>query len=325
MNNQFNQDLFNQDSVVPATPNYSISFNWYDLMSLGCSYMNSTLLVEKTLQDVYGDNIYDVNGNLLSVLELNRLVFQQVGASWGIAVQSFNGYDLNNISITSFESSLADGGWVINKKYGNKSLSMVLYIQWTTHNDVIARIDDLKKNIQAVEWDLDIKIAWSARRYKATVSSIVIPSFKSLHDYVEWIEVEFLITSPHWESPTIQQTYVQNITTPTYSKVVDNIGTYKVYPVVQVITNTSSTLSSISITHKSVGDLTWYTITINETIPEFSVIIFDYVNKTVTVNWVEVNFSGIMMPIEINSSVFDFSFTWTIDVNTYILYNPTYL
>lgn len=242
----------------------------------------------------------------------------------GVIIQTMNAHSLQNIDLTSFVSSLSDWGWVINKKYSNKNISLTLFIQWTSASDLIARIDELKNNLQDVESNFDILVDWTVRRYTATVTSITIPAFKKYADYLDWIEVDMLITSPHWSNPVLSQTYVQWKTTD-FSKVVQNQWTYQVYPIIQIITNPSSTLSAIWITHKRVWEISWYTVSITEAIAPNSVVIFDYVNKKVTINDTEVNFSGIMMPMETGQSVFDFDFTGTIDVNAYVLHNPTYL
>lgn len=241
-----------------------------------------------------------------------------------VIIQKLNAFDINNVDLVSFISSLSDWGWVINKKYSNKNLSMSIFIQWTSYSDLVSRIDELKKNLQYVESFLDITINWEIRRYTATVSSITVPSFNKLQDYIEWIEVEFLITSPHWIKVTENQV-TMNAMTSDFSKLVDNQWTYKVYPIVKIITNSGSTLTWIWITHKKVWETVWYTVSISETILPNSVVIFDYIQKIITINDVEVNFSWIMMPMEVWQSVFSFDFTWTINVNTYIIHNPTFV
>lgn len=320
---QFNSGLINQDHTYSENATYWVAFNWFDLTSLWCSYYESQYLQETTLWDVYWNNILDVNWVPLWVLERKRVVYQKMNSTVWIMVQSVNAFDVWNIDLTSFVSSLADWGGVINKKYSNRNLVMSLFIQWATPSDLIKRIDTLKQKLQAVQWNLDIRVNGELRRYEATVSSITIPSFKKSSDYLEWIDVEFLITSPHWKNPTYSQVFVQWMTSD-FSKVVQNEWTYKVYPVIQVITNPGSTLSALSITHKRVGESSWYTISITTSIPSAAVVVFDYVNKTVTVNGTEVNFSWVMMPMAEWQSVFSFDFTWTINVNTYILHNPTY-
>jgi len=323
-NNQFNQDLFNQDHQYAEDAEHLISFNWYNLMSFNCAYYTWNIIREASLLDVYGDQIYDFQWNKLTVLEASRLTYQMQNSDVGIAVQKWN---IHNIvaSITSAVSSLSDGWSVIDKKYDPKTITLVLYVQGATHNDLIARIDDLKKNTQWVEWNLDINVWGKIRRYEATVTSMVIPPFKKLDDFVEWIEMELLITSPHWKFKDLSQVYVQNMTDD-FSKVVTNDGTYKTNPIVQLITNSWSTLTGVGITMKKVWETSWYTINISETILPSSVVIFDFIEKKVTVNDVEVNFTGVMMPMQTGQSVFTFDLTGSsVDVNAYILHYPTFL
>lgn len=263
-------------------------------------------------------------------------------ALWAEYLMSFNGYDLmshcgetswtivqsgnfHNVvaQLTSSESSMSDGWSVIDKRYSNKTIVITVYIQGTSHNDLIAKIDKLKEKIQWVEWDFDILVWEKIRRYTATVQSVVIPPFKKSMDFVEWIEIEMLITSPHWRFKDLSQVYAQSMTAD-FSKVVLNEWNYKTYPIVEVITNAWSTLSAISVDMKRVWEVSWYTISIAETINPGSVVIFDYIEKKVTINDVEVNFSGIMMPLEIGQSVFTFDFTWSINVNAYVLHYPTF-
>lgn len=245
-------------------------------------------------------------------------------ASVWVAIQTMNAFDVTWIEVTSFVSALSDGWSVINKKYWNKSISLTLMIQWTDYNDLISRIDEIKRKTQWIEGNLDILVWSSIRRYAATVTSIVVPSFKRIDDFVQWVELELLITSPHWRSVDMSQVYVQWKTTD-FSKVVQNEWTYKTFPIIQLITNAWSTLTGIWIEMKKVWELTWYTVSISEAISPSSVVIFNYIEKKVTINDVEVNFSGVMTELVEWQSVFSFDLTWTIDVNAYILHYPTFL
>lgn len=241
-----------------------------------------------------------------------------------VLIQTGNPYDISAVEIASFVSSLADGWSIVDKKYWNKTISFTMAVQWTDNNDLIYRLDDLKKNTQGIEWFFDITIAWEVRRYDATVSWLRIPPFKRTDDFVQWIEIEMLITSPFWRKTAFSSVYVQNQTA-NFSKVVSNDWTYESYPIVEIITNTWSTLSAISFEMKKIWEPVWYTISITTAIPPASVVIFDFMEKKVTVNDTEVNFSWIMMPMDIWQSVFTFTLTGSINVNAYILHYPTFI
>lgn len=240
-----------------------------------------------------------------------------------IAVQTWN---LHNVvaQLTSSESSMTDGWGVISKRYWNKVILVTLHIQGSSYDDLVSRIDELKEKTQGVEGFFDINVWGKIRRYEATVQSIIVPWFKKTQDFVEWIEMEMLITSPHWRLKEMSQVYLQWMTA-NFSKLVENEWNYKTFPIVKVITNSWSTLSSLSIEMRKIWDSSWYTISITETISPSSVVVFDFIEKKVTINDVEVNFSGVMMPLETGQSVFTFNFTGTVDVNAYVLHYPTFL
>lgn len=280
--------------------------------------MNNLFNQEQFNQDhAYADSVeYLMSFNGYNLMSL-------CSASVWVAVQSWN---IHNVvaQLTSSESSMTDGWGVINKRYSNKVILITLHIQWSSYDDLVSRIDELKEKTQWVEWNFDINVSWKIRRYEATVQSMVVPSFKKTQDYVEWIELEMLITSPHWSLKEMSQVYVQGMTAD-FSKLVTNNGNYKTYPIVELITNAWSTLSGVSLEMKKVWEVSWYTISIAETINPSSVVIFDFIEKKVTINDVEVNFSGVMMPMEVWQSVFTFDMTGTINVNAYILHYPTFL
>lgn len=242
----------------------------------------------------------------------------------GIAIQQAN---LHNLvaQLTSSESSQSDWGSIIDKRYSNKLITVTLVIQGSSNSDLISKIDDLKKNTQGVAGDFDILINGEIRRYAATVQSIIVPPFKKSVDFVEGIEMEMLITSPLWRYKDLASVYVQNQTAD-FTKVAENLGNYKAYPIIQVITNAGCDLTALSITMTKVWDVSWYTIGITEVIWPSSVIIFDFIAKKVTINDVEVNFTWVMMPLEVGQSQFAFDLTGTgLDVNAYILHYPTFL
>jgi hypothetical protein len=151
------------------------------------------------------------------------------GATTGILIQRANFFDLTNINVEEFVANQIDGGGIINKKYDNKQLTLSLMIQQTSYETLVSAIDDLKKNLQYVEADLNILVGSAFRTYTATVTAIRVPPFSKLVDYIEGIEVSFTITSPHWfkKDPTVE--YISGISGD-FSKVISNVGTYKSEP-----------------------------------------------------------------------------------------------
>lgn len=77
-NSQFNSQFNSSNPYLSGMDIPAFSFDGYNLMSLGCVTQFDTYLSEATLQDIYGDNIQDVNGNPLTVDERHILISQKL-------------------------------------------------------------------------------------------------------------------------------------------------------------------------------------------------------------------------------------------------------
>jgi hypothetical protein len=216
------------------------------------------------------------------------------GASTGVIVQKANFFDLTNIDVAEYVADQIDGGGIIQKKYGNKNITLTLMIQATSYDTLTTAIDSLKSNLQDVEGDLDILINGLTRTYTATVTSIRVPPFKKSADWVDGIEVGFVITSPHWYKKGPTSRFFSSVTTD-IEPVINNVGTYESFPKILIACKTSGNSgTSIAVELKKIGEVSGYTVTLTETITNNDVIIFDYKNKIVSINDVEQNFSGVM-------------------------------
>lgn len=243
----------------------------------------------------------------------------------GVMIQKINAFDLNNIEIASTTSNYGDGGRILQKAYQPKTLTLTLFIQAENHTDLVRRIDEIKQKTQVVEWSLDIMIWEEIRRYTATVSSITVPSFSWNDDFLEGLEIEFLITSPHWYSPDFAQTAIADVSA-NISRVVENTGSYKSFPTIYLVGKENCHISSFSVSHKKIWQVgEGYSISISENISAGQVICLNYEEKIATKDGVEIPFTGIMMPMSEWQSVFDFSFEWSPQVNIFVLHKPTFL
>jgi hypothetical protein len=245
--------------------------------------------------------------------------------SWetsGVMIQEMNVFDIV-AEINSYNSTMTDWGGVLNKRYPNKSISIRLFIQGTSYNDLVSKIDTLKLKTSWDEIDFWISVWGTIRIYKATVESIRVPKITKLQDYVEDVEMSLLITSPLWSIPAVAETRLW--LTSDIDLFMINEWTYTSFPVFYFIANTSCNITNISITIKKVWEVNGYTITIPTTFVNWDVIIADFVNKSIKKNWTDINFSWIMRPLFVGSNTINLDFTGTIAVDTTLVYNPTYL
>lgn len=246
-------------------------------------------------------------------------------ATTGIMVQTWPVHDVTGVNIAQYVSELIDGGGVLQKKYWPKTITIELMIQWSSNSDLVERIGQLKKNTQGVEAPFDLVVLWETRRYTATVTGITFPRFSKNDDYLEGIQMQILITSPLWSLIDPTSTLVSGVTGD-FQKIVDNESDVPVFAnIIMAFRSTWNALTAVNVNLKKVWDLTGYDLTITETITNSDVLIIDYVNKIVTLNWVEVNFAGIMTAMVLWYNVFNFDFTGTVSADVYISYKKIYL
>lgn len=251
--------------------------------------------------------------------------FQCGTAETGVMIQKINFFDLNNIELTSTTSLHGDGGKILDKRYIPKTLSVSLYIEGGDYDGVVKIIDEIKARTQNIEWNLDIMISGEIRRYTATLSSLIVPSFSKQDDHMEGVELEFLITSPHWYFPEYKQTALMDITGNT-SRVVANHGNYKTFPIILIVGKENCNISAVNIFHKKIwiiGD--GYKISLSENLSAGQVFEINYKEKICKKDEVEIPFSGIMMPMLDGQTDFSFVFEGSSNVNIFILHEPTFL
>lgn len=243
-------------------------------------------------------------------------------STWYI-VKSGNELSLNNAILEEYVSEIIDWWTIIDKRYGNKWVPFTLFIQGSDYSDLITKIQALKQWLNEKNWKLYITRAGITYTFTATCNNIVIPDFNVNEDFVDNVQISFIFTSPHWIVEEPEVTQLSEITD--FEKIITNSWNYKSYPKIIFIWKSWSTITDINIELKKVWDISWESLFINEWINDWDVLIADYNEKTVTINDVEIPFDWFMTPLEVWMNVFDFIFTWTVNLDVYILYNKTYL
>lgn len=246
--------------------------------------------------------------------------------SSGTIIQKMNGMDLDNISLVTFESSIEDGGGVIDKRYGNKTVSMELFIQGCEslgYTDLVERIWELKKRTRWIEKPLVLTVWGYKRTYTATVSSITIPQHSIRQDFLDGIQIDFLITSPFWSWDAVS-TLQENVTGNT-EKVIENVGDHNSFPIITLIAWVGTNLSGITIGNRYIEDTSTFNVSVSTSVVAGDILVFDYVEKTIKKNWVELNISWVFTPMDTGYNVFELFFTGTANMSIYYTYNPLYL
>lgn len=226
--------------------------------------------------------------------------------------------------IESYVSSIVDWGGVVNKKYGNKTINFSLFIQWESNDDLILKIDELKRRTQGSEWELLIKVRGVYRLYTATLSSIIFPSIPAQEDYIEWVSISFLITSGTWEEYESTSS-VFDVSWETET-IIKNTGSYEAMPVFSVsCKETWNSMTSLNINIRDLGATGWNDVYINQIITNNDLIVFNYKESIVTLNGIEIPFFNPMTPMNIGNQVITITPTGTINAELTISYNRTYI
>lgn len=242
--------------------------------------------------------------------------------TWYI-IKTWNELSLDNVILEEYVSEIIDWGTIIDKRYWNKWVSFNLFIQASSYSDLISKIQDLKKNLNWKNWNLYITRAWVVYTYTATCNNVKIPDFNTNQDFIDDIQLDFIITSPNWQ---IDEPVVTQVTKTTdFEKIINNEWNYKSYWKVILIWKVWCLITDINIELKKIWEVSWESLFINNILNEWDVIIVDYLNKTVSYNWVEIPFTWFMVPLETWNNVFYFTFIGTINIDCVILYNKIYL
>ncbi len=244
----------------------------------------------------------------------------------------FNWYSLQNVNIISqtidydsypevdlrlFELTRNHWGWVLGHYFRKKSITITGTLTHDTAEDLNTLIFEFKKNLRVTEWYLDIKVSWITRRTKATVTTLEMPREHYNITFLPFA-VTFETVEPFfYEKNRIGVTY-PNITS-NLTEEVTNLWNIVSNPIFYLLFTSASATNSISVWNGS------QTITLSETINTWDVIKIDWENKTVELNWTEIDYTGTFPELEVWSNSLFFTINGTFDCDITVLYRKNLL
>ena len=265
-------------------------------------------------------------------------------ASWSIPTEVsttqdnfvFNWYSLNNwttkrvrvsnhddiweIELNLFNAPRTDWGWVLWHYYRRKDITISLSLSQTTAILLNDLIDDFKENTRETEWYLEITINSEVRRLKASISSLVFNRQYFNITFVQNVEIVFTTIEPFSYAKTLENVTYYSITWDLSEEITNN-WTVKTETISYFIFWTwIAALTSIIIT-------SWdNTMTISETISDNDVLIIDWDQKTVTIDWVDVDYTGTFIDLDVwaNPILFDFAGWATFSCDITIIHKKKY-
>ena len=217
-------------------------------------------------------------------------------------------WEQTNIDLQTFNIPTEDGKGFLGYYKRGKNITLKLTIKESTTALFQTRLDNLRRELFKEESLLDIKVNGTIRRIK--VNCVSAPKILE-HYNITFIQMEIAFQTLEsffyeiWKQSSIFQSK-----TASFDEDITNQGTDITFPVVYIQFKTW--LSSVTSTAFTINS---NTLTISETINDNDVIIIDWEEKTVTINWTEVDYSGVFpfMWTTLNAFNFTINGTWEAD------------
>jgi len=266
------------------------------------------------------------------VLPVAGTVFKPASLSeWGIIFNWFNlldcaeivaegNYDdINSVQLDTYNAPRIDWGGVLGYYINGKAINFNLIIKKDTETELNQTIDDIKKKLAVQEWLLEININWEYRVGKANLTALDFNRNFENKTIQSNVNISFTLTNhlyaSEWES------YIELwVTSNSLALDVDNWGTTKCdFKVALVFGAGNSWVDTISIAKD------WFTLSISESISDWDLLVIDWVEKQVTLNWSDIDFDWPFRQLDVGSNPMTLNINGTVNVDMTILYNKNYL
>lgn len=228
--------------------------------------------------------------------------------------------DLWGIDIETYNSPQVDWGWVLSYLYHKKTITFSLSLYADTIPLLNELVDNFKKRTSKQEWLLEVTIDWVIRTCTATRSSLDFGRKYYNLNFLPNVKISFVTMSPHrvakiWESKTYSITW-------NHYEDLDYKGTAPVYhkTYISFASAGNSWITSLVINTRGTA------LTVTNSIINWDMLIVDGVNKVVTLNWTEIDYTWIFKPLVPWSNIVTYVFNWwaIVSATMNILYNKTF-
>ena len=255
--------------------------------------------------------IVDLSGNF---------VFNWVDLSdcWELAIDTSNYDDINQIDLDTYQAPRTDWGGVLWYYVRGKNINIKMIIKKNTEAELNDMIDYLKLKLFKKEWLLKIKVNWKYRQVKANLTSL---------DFNRDFESVWILSNVALSFKTMENFADENATygtetgvnTPTLSLDINNIWMRTDYVLYLIFG------AGVVWTQNITVQKDWYTMTINQAITDWGILIIDWINKKVSYNGVDIDYDWPFVQIENGSNPVLLSIDWTYIADITYLYFLNYL
>lgn len=249
----------------------------------------------------------------------DEIVFNWLSMQSNEIVSTYkNDESFPDVNFTTYNIPRRNWGGVLDKTFPSKNIEIQWYLKASTKEELNTIIDNFKKKLSQTEWNLDIKYSWIVRRTKATVVWLNIEREAYNNTFIPFT-VNFKTVEPfQYELTNISVTYANR--TAGFQEVVFNEWTAKTDGIFYFVFGTGlSWVSSLKITTES------QEIEITNTFNDNDLLIIDWVNKEVKLNWSIIDYDGVFPELDLWNNFITFTIPWTYSVNASVLYRKQFI
>ena len=225
-------------------------------------------------------------------------------------------YDWFKTSLRWFDFPNDDWKGYISNYFRWRSIKLKVLVRWENETEFNKKLDEVRKFVAKNQVYLEEKVNDSYRRIMVNIISCPIDKKYYNVTFLEFT-IEFTALEPFW--------YDRDNTTISFLSVTSNLQeeitnewTADIYPKINLGFTSASWTENVSVK-------IWDTeISINETIQNNDILIFDCLNKSVLLNNTEIDYNWTFPKMEVWTNIINFTIDWTFEADINILYKKTY-
>ena len=215
----------------------------------------------------------------------DEIVFNNFGLQNSqIITSKFNPEDTAQVEYNTFPVPKDDWTGFYSRYWRQKTISLRGIVKGATQTDCEIAMDAMKGKLNQTQWTFKYKAQGVYRAIIATCTSVV---FQREHFHINFCP--FIITlqtnEPFFYEETLQSITTSGVTTATLAQDVYNPWYIASKPQVYFVFNSATSVTTVYFTCEG------RTVTYTGTLAASDILIFDCLNKKVTLNWTLVDYS----------------------------------
>lgn len=226
--------------------------------------------------------------------------------------------------VTSYRTPRRDGGGILGSDFAGRSIRVRGILSESTAAALDDAVDEFKRRLAPSEKVLSIKVNGAIRQCVATLVNTqgIFDRRESYHVSTTPFDLEFLSTDPNWRDPEYTSEDHLSQTSLNVIAGMNNVGSWKADLVLVILIEAATAITALNVTNGENDEA----ITITRSFAAGDVIIIDGETKSLTVNGVEVEYSGIFPRAEPGDNPVEVTWTGTsLTWNLTVKHKPTYL